>query len=113
MPKAKARYQPGAAKNRKRPEREVDLPDMGASFLLRKPTVQAFIDAQKHITAETEEFDDALRLVAITLVEPELDMDALRAEVVDWSTEDWVTLQSGALDLLGISKLKEIQATFR
>jgi hypothetical protein len=107
----KPRWQPGAKPASA--EREVELPDLEATVLLRKPSVTAMIEAQKQITKDSDEFDDSLRLVAITLVEPALSYEQLRAEVPEWTTEDWLTLQAAALDLIGFEKLGQIQARFR
>lgn len=108
--KKPGRWRPGARPQSS--EQEVELPDLGATVLLRKPQVTAMIDAQKHITTDSDEFEDSLRLVAITLAEPQLSAEQLGDEVREWTTEDWMTLQAAALDLIGMKKLGEIQQRF-
>lgn len=108
------RLEPGQKPERK--TAEVELPDLGVSVLLERPTAGAVIEVQKGLAAaDADEFAHLVGLTALCLAEPVMDAAALKTAVEEWSPEDWTLLQAAALDLCGIGggALKAAQAMFR
>lgn len=96
--------------------REVELPDLGATVLLRRPTVGEFTELHEGlVAADASEYLYSIALAATCLVEPELDAEQLKAAVDEWSPTDWMVLQAAALDLTGAGggALRAAQDQFR
>lgn len=96
----------------------VSIPDRGVTVVLRKPSVGAMLDLQSSHDVESEDVDVqfgfSVALVASMLAEPEMDADALRKEVREWSFDDWRLLQSTALEFAGLGEesQRNAQASF-
>lgn len=84
----------------------VTIPDREVTVVLRKPSVGMIIDAQGSLNPEStdvrEGYQSTIGLVAEMMVEPEMTVDELKAEVDEWSFSDWQVLQEAALELAGL-----------
>lgn len=99
----------GAAKTprAKRRTEVVELPDRGVSVLIGSLDIETFLDVQDSMPegeGVRERFEQSIELVAKMLIEPKLDPEALRAEVVTWSASDWMILQNAAIALAGFGE---------
>lgn len=98
----------GESHTAKQKTKEVTIPDLGATVLLRKPSVGTIIAIQPRVEEAGEDtqkaFESSVALVAEMLVEPDWSEKQLREAVEDWAFSDWQALQTAAMELAGMSE---------
>lgn len=93
------RFVPGTLKD---PETiEVNLPGIGASVVIRQPTVGAYLAIQQQKLGDDEE---SIALAAVSLVEPEMTADEFREAIKSWPLSDWFALGRAVNETMGTDK---------
>lgn len=112
QPKKLPRLKPG----QKAPVKteEVDLPEFGASVVIRQPSVREYIEFQK-VADGLDLTEQTMALTALCVVEPDFTVETLREAIDTWPFSDWVVLQRAVSELSGMGgeELRAAQTAFR